>query len=285
MPTEDATRFRLGSLTLPYARWPLDRALQGIAGAGFRHVGLLARAGGESVLPESPTPEDYRALRRKVEGYGLTPELMFARQPQGDPAESLRRDVDAVADLGMPYLLHIPVSPAPGFPRESKERVGQMAWLARVENWFRMIVPAVRRAERRGVTILIKPHGGIAGTGEDLALIVERVASPALRVVYDPGNVVYYEGVRPEGDVANVADLCRALIIKDHRGGRAELDFPTPGDGDIDHVAIFRSLLAAGFSGPVLIERIDGLQSPEDADRELARGRTYLERAVAEAIG
>ena len=192
-----------------------------------------------------------------------------------------------IAELGVPYLLHIPISPAPKFPGERPAGVhpGEMAWFTRVEAWFKLIVPAIRRAERRGVTILMKPHGGIAGTGEDLALIVERIGSPAVRVIYDPGNVSYYEGVRPEPDLPNVADLVRAVCIKDHRGGMANVDFPTPGDGDIDHVAIFRTLHQAGFSGPCLIERIDGLNSPEDADRELARGREYLERVIAEVTG
>jgi sugar phosphate isomerase/epimerase len=114
-------------------------------------------------------------------------------------------------------------------------------------------------------------------------LIVERLGSPAVRVIFDPGNVIYYEGVRPESDLPIVADLVRAICIKDHRGGRAELDFPTPGDGDIDHVAIFRTLRDHGFAGPCLIERIDGLSTPEEVDRELARARAYLERVVAEA--
>jgi len=157
-----------------------------------------------------------------------------------------------------------------------------MAWFMRVEEWFRRIVPAVRRAEQRGVTILLKARGGIGGTGEDLSLIVKRLDSASVRVLYDPGNVVYYEGVRPEGDVASVADLVRALAIKDHRGGRAAVDFPTPGDGDIDHATIFRTLSAAGFNGPCLIERIDGLARAEDIDAALARGGAYLDRVVAE---
>lgn len=131
------------------------------------------------------------------------------------------------------------------------------------------------------MTLVLKPHGGIAGTGEDLAAIVERIGSPAVRVCYDPGNVAYYEGVRPEPDLPGVADLVRAVCIKDHRGGQAVVDFPTPGDGDIDHVAIFRALRDANFVGPCLIERIDGLSTPEEVDRELARGRQYLERVVA----
>jgi L-ribulose-5-phosphate 3-epimerase len=143
----------------------------------------------------------------------------------------------------------------------------------------------VRRAERRGVMILMKPHGGIAGTGADLAAIVERIGSPAVRVIYDPGNVAYYEGIKPEPDLPAVADLVRAVCIKDHRGGMANVDFPVPGEGEIDHVAIFRTLHAAGFSGPCLIERIDGLATPEETDRALARGREYLERAIAEVVG
>jgi sugar phosphate isomerase/epimerase len=274
------SRFDLGSMTLPYARWTLDRALEGVARAGFRHVGLLQAHGDGPILPERPTSADLASLRRKVERHNLTPAVKFAQRATGDPAAALRTDVDTIAELGIPYLLHIPISPGPKF---ADERIGEMVWFTRVEAWFRMIDPAIRRAERRGVTILFKPHGGIAGTGEDLAALVERIGSPAVRVAYDPGNVVYYEGVRPEPDIVGVADLVRALIIKDHRGGQAVVDFPTPGDGDIDHVAIFRTLHHANFTGPVLIERIDGLDSPAATDHALARGRSYLERAILQA--
>ncbi len=279
MSHSDVPRFQLGAMTLPYLRWSFDRALEGIARAGFRHVGLRPGHADGPLLPDEPTAADYRAVRQQIEGHGLTPALMFARRAPGDLVENLRRDVDMIAELGVPHLLVIPVSPSPKF---AKQRLGEMAWFAQVEEWFRIMGPAARRAERRGVTLVLKPHGGIAGTGEDLALIVERLGSPAVRVCYDPGNVVYYEGVRPEPDLPQVADLVRAVCIKDHRGGQAVEDFPTPGDGDIDHVAIFRALRDAGFSGPCLIERIDGLETPEEVDRELARGREYLEQSVAE---
>lgn len=283
MSHQETASFHLGAMTLPYLRWPLDRALEGIARAGFRHVGLRPGHADGPLLPDRPAADDYRALRRRIDRHGLTPQLMFATRGPGDPAEGLRRDVDTIAALGVPFLLAVPPSPAPKFPgeRPAGERPGEMAWFARVEGWFRAIEPVARRAERRGVTLVLKPHGGIAGTGEDLAAIVERIGSPAVRVCYDPGNVAYYEGVRPEPDLPGVADLVRAVCIKDHRGGQAVVDFPTPGDGDIDHVAIFRALRDANFVGPCLIERIDGLSTPEEVDRELARGRAYLERVVA----
>jgi len=282
-----ADRFQLGAMTIPYARWTLDRALEGIAGAGFSQVGIVRPLTDGPFYPERATASDYAAFRARIERHGLTPALMFASRGQGDPAERLRDDVDRVAELGIPYLLVIPISPAPKFPgeRPADEHPSEMIWFTRVEGWLRMIAPAVRRAERRGVTILLKPHGGIAGTGVDLALLVERLGSRAVRVCYDPGNISYYEGVRPEPDLPGVVDLVRAVCIKDHRGGRAVVDFPVPGDGEIDHTAIFRTLLAGGFDGPCLIERIDGLNSPEETDQALARGRGYLEGVIAGVVG
>ncbi len=287
MSNASADRFQLGAMTIPYARWTLDRALEGIAGAGFSQVGIVRPLTDGPFYPERATASDYAAFRARIERHGLTPALMFASRGQGDPAERLRDDVDRVAELGIPYLLVIPISPAPKFPGErlAGEHPSEMIWFTRVEGWLRMIAPAVRRAERRGVTILLKPHGGIAGTGVDLALLVERIGSPAVRVCYDPGNISYYEGVRPEPDLPGMVDLVRAVCIKDHRGGRAVVDFPVPGDGQIDHAAIFRTLLAGGFDGPCLIERIDGLNSPEETDQALARGRGYLEGVIAEVVG
>ncbi len=278
-------QFQFGAMTIPYIRWSLDRALEGIATAGLRYVGLRPGHADGPLLPENPTSRDYTAVRQRLEHHGLTAPMMFASRGEGDPAERLRNDVDTIAELGIPFLLVIPVSPAPKFPGERPAGIhpGEMAWFNRVENWFRMIEPAVRRAERRGVMIVLKPHGGIAGTGEDLSLIIERINSPAVRVCYDPGNVSYYEGLRPEPDLPQVADLVRAVCIKDHRGGQAVVDFPTPGDGEVDHISIFRTLRAANFNGPCLVERIDGLDTPEDVDRELTRARVYLEQAAAAA--
>lgn len=278
--------FQFGAMTIPYARWSFDRALAGIAGAGLTQVGIQANRLDGPLLPDRPAAADYAAVRRQVAAHGLIAALIFASRGDGDPAERLRNDVDTALALEIPRLLVIPVSPAPKFPKErpAGERPGEMRWFLRVEAWLRTIEPAVRRAERRGITIVFKPHGGIAGTGEDLALLVERIGSPAVRVIYDPGNVAYYEGIPPEPDLPTVADLVDAVCIKDHRGGMAVEDFPTPGDGEVDHVAIFRTLRGAGFAGPCLIERIDGLASPEETDRELARARVHLERAATEAM-
>ena len=78
------------------------------------------------------------------------------------------------------------------------------------------------------------------------------------------------------------------MCVKDHRGPRFHGDFPIPGEGDVDHAQVFRVLLEAGFSGPCLIERVDGnmraADMPLDAiDAALAKAKTHLDAAVAQA--
>ncbi len=80
----------------------------------------------------------------------------------------------------------------------------------------------------------------------------------------------------------------RAVCIKDHRGPQFNGDFPIPGEGDVDHAQVFRSLLEAGFSGPCLVERANGTVRGDDMpldeiDASLGKAKTYLEGAVARA--
>ncbi|HXI16068.1 MAG TPA: sugar phosphate isomerase/epimerase family protein, partial [Chloroflexota bacterium] len=143
-------------------------------------------------------------------------------------------------------------------------------------------------AERAGVTIVIKPHMGVTGTGEDLADIVELIDHPHVRICYDAGNVAFYEGLQPTEDVQACARYVCAVCVKDHRGPRFHPDFPTPGEGDVDHAQVFRTLVEAGFSGPCLVERVDGQQRAADMpaetiDAALEQARRSLEGAAERA--
>src|SRR5262249_6569595 len=55
------TTFQIACMTLPYSRFSLDRALQGIKGAGYKYVawGTSHRDGGKSVplMPSDATPD------------------------------------------------------------------------------------------------------------------------------------------------------------------------------------------------------------------------------------
>jgi sugar phosphate isomerase/epimerase len=274
----------LGAHTLPYRAYPFERALEGIARVGFRYVGIWNEHAGAPVVPPEAGTAEIDAVRRVIDRYGLTPRMAF-RFPSrnGDQRSQLRRSIEVCGALGIPFL--ISAGPSPYAGRTFGERKRDMLFHREAEAYIAMLRELAPVAERAGVTIVMKPHMGITGTGADLADLVEVIDHPAVRVCYDAGNIAFYEGLKPEDDVQDCARYVRAVCIKDHRGPRASVDFPIPGEGDVDHVQIFRTLLAAGFSGPALIERIDGLGSAQAVDAALAKAKPYLEDAVQRAGG
>jgi hypothetical protein len=76
------TVFQHACMTLPYSAFPLERALTGIKGAGFRYVawGVTHREGGEAVpvMAEDASLETAKALATKCRDLGLEPVMMFS---------------------------------------------------------------------------------------------------------------------------------------------------------------------------------------------------------------
>jgi sugar phosphate isomerase/epimerase len=72
----------------------------------------------------------------------------------------------------------------------------------------------------------------------------------------------------------------KAVCIKDHLGLRGDENFPIPGQGQVDHELMFRTLFAAGFDGLMEIERLDGRDrgrlAPEIIDERLTAANHYL---------
>ena len=285
----DATaRIELGAHTLSYRAHSFDRALEGIARAGYRYVGIWNEHGGEPLISYDADSSAITAVRRRIDSHSLIPRMAFRFPPDPidtSPAAALRRTVEVAAALGIPFVISTGPSP---YRRAPAERKRDMLFHKEAEAYFQVLRDTTPLAERAGVTIVLKPHMGVTGTGEDLADLAALINHSHVRVCYDAGNIAYYEGLAPEEDVKACAHLTSAVCIKDHRGERFHPDFPTPGDGDIDHASIFRTLLDAGFNGPCLVERVDGTQTatempPEAIDAALAQALVYLKEAVRQA--
>jgi sugar phosphate isomerase/epimerase len=264
----------LGAHTLPYRKEPLERALQGIAQAGFRVVGLWTDHAGSPIIPLDPTAAQTSALRRTISDAGLTPVTMFARRGAMEQMEPLRADLDLCAALGMPLLQA--AGPWP-FVR-ADQRKGEMRWYGEIEQLLRHLAAAAPEAERRGVTIVFKPHRGATATGADLVDLIGRVGSPAVRACWDAGNVRFYEGLDSEDDLerSGVAPLVKSVCIKDQRGGLGVAEFPVPGEGEVDHARMLKILRAAGFTGPLLVERLDTEPTAAAIDAALVRAYAFL---------
>jgi sugar phosphate isomerase/epimerase len=285
----EAARFGLGAFSLPYREEPLERALQGISAAGFKLVGLSHQAAGGALLPDQPTSADLSELRRKVESFDLTLTTLFARRGALDSVEGLVADLDLCAELGVRYLLGF--GPWPDVrgagPDGGTRPKGVMEFYGEAERFLAVLKAGGPEAERRGVTIVLKPHRSVTSTGADLRDVVERTDSPGVRGCWDAGNIRYYEGLDSEDDLegSGVAPLISHVCIKDHAGPALTNNFPIPGDGEVNHRRMLEILARAGFNGPLMFElpvfyRTTDVPATELTDAAMVKTHDFLESVV-----
>jgi sugar phosphate isomerase/epimerase len=177
-----------------------------------------------------------------------------------------RQLVDNACALGAAWLLDL--------------GAGDRTLLDRYVALMRQVAP---HAERAGVRIAVKPHGGITTTTDDLIAVHAQVGHEAYGICYDPGNIVYYTTgqERPEMHIDEVALLVTACIIKDCVvvDGQPEVMI-TPGEGWVDFDRVLSALARAGFGGPLYVECVGG-QSPQEIDRNVQRTRAFLQEILA----
>ena len=102
---------------------------------------------------------------------------------------------------------------------------------------------------------------------------LDRVNKPNFGICYDPGNILYYTGKRPEEDLLKIVDRVDAICLKDERGGLRGEVMLTLGTGDVDFDVLFDILRDAGFTGPAWVECMGGETVEEiniEADKTMA---------------
>jgi sugar phosphate isomerase/epimerase len=281
-PVPGSERLELGAYTQLYRAYPFEFALERLARAGFRAIGVSTRHAGVSIITPDTTAHELDSLRRRIEAFGLHPRLIGGIAAQADdPRRALQRSVQVATALGCPFVTSRGPSPYTdhSFGRRKRAMLQYQEAAAYIAA-LRAVAPV---AEQAGVTIVLKPHSGITGTGEDLADIVSLLDHPAVRICYDAGNIAFFEGLDPVEDVTTCAADVRVVAIKDHRGPPGNEDVPIPGEGIVDHERLFRALLGAIFAGPCIIERIDGHDQADAMDAALATATANLRRAIAAA--
>ncbi|MES2463165.1 MAG: sugar phosphate isomerase/epimerase family protein [Armatimonadota bacterium] len=142
-------------------------------------------------------------------------------------------------------------------------------------------------AARAGVTLLLEnEHACYLGTGKETARVVERVGSPALKMVWDPGNAFMageqpfpsgYEAAKAHTVHIHIKD---ALVTADNK-----LQWTVVGEGEIDYKGQFAALAASGYDGVIALEThfktADG--DTEEASRLCLAGMKRLVEAAKAA--
>jgi sugar phosphate isomerase/epimerase len=120
----------------------------------------------------------------------------------------------------------------------------------------RALTHPVEVAERAGVTLLLEnEHACFLGTGKETARVIEKIGSPSLKMVWDPGNA-FMAGETPfpagwESAAPHVAHIHVKDAVATDDG---KLTWTVVGDGQIDYAGQFAALKAAGYDGVVALE-------------------------------
>ena len=111
-------------------------------------------------------------------------------------------------------------------------------------------------AERAGITLLLEnEHACYTGTGAEARRLIEMIGSPALKMVWDPGNA-FMAGEKPfPSGWENAAPYAEHIHIKDAKVSEdGKLSWCLVGDGDIDYEGQFKALHEAQYNGVISLE-------------------------------
>lgn len=261
-------------MTLPYSAYSWARALRGIRAAGYKYVAWGTTHINETGRPEpviglGAPPERARELAGQCKEEGLAPVMMFStvmlEAPGAIEAHKLR--IAQAGAAGIPFLLTF-----------GKTGGGEYR---SVISCLKHIAPVARDA---GVTVVIKQHGGNTATGEHCARILSEVGDTGVKICYDAGNVLDYEGHDPIPDIHKCWPDVRAFAIKDHRNWPKDEDCG-PGFGEIDHYRLLEPALKLGLKIPLVCENIfEPLvarpESAEAVDALAKRAREFVETVI-----
>jgi sugar phosphate isomerase/epimerase len=270
-------KVKLGCFTRPYGEHTLERALKGISSAGFGYVGLMH----PGMLTPNMARAEIEQLRKTLRLGNLIPLATWGGLKADEPGIfDFKSVIDIAQEVGVKTILT--AGPWPYLEGIIVKKPTRQ-WMKEIDEFYRAIQAISGYAASRGVEIAFKPHAGITGTAKECLEMMERIDSKSIRIWYDPGNVVFYEGLRPEDtpdDLQVIVDYVTGLCAKDIVGGRGG-DLAAPGEGRIDFKEIFKVLQAAGFEGPCLVETaVPEATPPEKIDALLKSSYEYLRNIV-----
>lgn len=252
--------WQIGCYTRPWAQHEYRVALDAIAEAGFKYVGLMTtKSENNLVLSVKTTPEEAAQVGEECKKRGLKVPSVYG----GDipVAESLEAGV-----AGMKKLIDHCV--AAGVANLMMGGVGDPKLH---DLYYRAIAEACPYAAEKGVGISVKPHGGSNANGAECRKVIESVGHKNFRLWYDPGNIFYYSdgALNPIDDAAGVDGFVVGMSVKDYR--QPKIVDLTPGTGQVDFPKVMERLKQGGFtSGPLIVECL----APGDLPHLLAEAKT-----------
>jgi sugar phosphate isomerase/epimerase len=257
--------WQLGCYTRPFDQFDYHVAMDAIAEAGFKYVGLMTTNTKDWVMIRPNTPvEEVRtmkaeAAKRDLEVLSIYGDFSVSGSVE-EGARDLRRLIDHCAVCACPNLLLGGTSDAKVY-----------------EGYYKAVAECCGYAAGKGVGLSVKPHGGQNATGPQCRKAIELVNRKNFGLWYDPGNIFYYSDGKldPVEDAATVDGVVVGMSVKDFQPPKEVL--VNPGSGKVNFPAVLARLKKGGFvKGPLILECLE--RGPLDKVKAAARrAREFLE--------
>jgi L-ribulose-5-phosphate 3-epimerase len=267
---------RLTGLTNTYHTYSLEDALASIAAAGFKSVELTSVPGWTEHVRRDAGAEELAHIKDLLRQHGLTAVSLAGHSDLVSEAGTaeFRKALNIAQKLGIGYV----TTSTGGHDASSGGSLEDQR-----NHFLSHIRPLADEAAAMGITICLETHGGLLASGVIAKQLIADIGKPNIGINYDPGNVIFYGGVRPEEDIKSSADAVKHMHCKDQIGGPGVWNFPTVGTGEVDFAAIFAELDKVGFNGPVSVEiEFQGEPWPAlaDVNKAMADSYTYVRQFV-----
>jgi sugar phosphate isomerase/epimerase len=250
---------KLACRTVPYTKYSFERALEGIEAAGVRYVAFGNPNHNGKKVPDEDDPQSVKKIRRLLDKYHLEPVMITGTYEFAIdlPLERAIRRLDTAQELGVREVMSNGMKLSEGREEEQRRQF--------VEKYKRI----AELAAERDITLTIKPHGSLTATHQMIGRLIEDIGFPNIQMTFDPANLRYYADRDPLEGFAEMADITRSVVAKDHRGKKGESIYPIPGKGEVDFPALFGILHKAGFSGIVMTELLNDPDYPTGTPEEI----------------
>jgi sugar phosphate isomerase/epimerase len=262
----EKTNWPIGCFNRAWTQWSYDDALDGIKAAGYKLTGLLTGQRGEAFTSSAATPDYLDGLKKRIAQRGLAANMTTIRfRPDAALEENivdLRKQIENAARLELKFMLTFGVDKP-----------------AHYDNFYRLMADAAAQGEKRGLHIVLKPHGGGSGASEEILCCLEKVAHPNFKIWYDAGNIIYYTGKDPLAELEPIARHVTGFCAKDCPAPKGEV-MSQFGTGKVDFKAVFAKLKSAGFNGPIMVEGVKVGATAEETTANARANREFLEKAV-----
>jgi sugar phosphate isomerase/epimerase len=279
--------WQIGCYTRPWGAYDFQTALDAVADAGYKHLGLMTiNSKSKLVISVTTTIEEADKIGYQVRQRGLQIPSTYVggfpvQKSIDEGIKGLRHLIDCCAVAGSKTLL-----------------LGGTGDEKTFDAYYKAVAECCDYAAIKNVGMTIKPHGGLNATSAQVRKIIQTVAKKNLTVCYDAGNIAFYSNgaMDPVKDAADVDGLVSCWTIKDFsptkrtppaKGARPSKytgDVAlTPGTGTVNFKAVFARLRQGGFRSGALIVECLAPGEPAQLLAEAKKARKFLEDLVAGA--